>query len=113
MTTRGSEAAAAEGPPPSDAPLLTLLEYALTYDGYERLAGTVQRLGALVKPVLATLDRTKSVPEWAGGDLLRGALFFVQRQTHHWGDVPAHQEWQMRRLVEALTARDAGPGASA
>jgi hypothetical protein len=93
---------------PRDAPLQGILEFALTYNGYERLATEVEHLHGVVEPVLTSLAAEEAPPEWAGIDLLRGALFFIQRQTHHWGDVPDEQERFMRQLVGAIAERAAG-----
>lgn len=86
----------------SDAPLDEVLRFAVTYNGYARLARDVGRLHDVVEPVLESLRERGAVPEWAGLDLLRGALFFLQRQTHHWGDVPPEEEAYMRTLVAAI-----------
>lgn len=45
------------------------------------------------------------VPKDASQESQRAALFFLQRQTHHWGEVPADSEAQMRALVAAIGAR--------
>jgi hypothetical protein len=52
--------------------------------------------------LLQELESGQVIPDWAGLDLLRGSLFFIQRQTHHWGDVPPAQERDLRRLVGAI-----------
>ncbi len=88
--------------PSADAPLHDLLEFGLSYNGYERLAGDPEALRRIVDPVIRELDSSGTVPGWAGLDMLRGALFYLQRLTHHWGDVPADQERQMRVLVTAI-----------
>jgi hypothetical protein len=88
--------------PHADAPLQDLLEFALSYDGYQRLAADAEALSRVVEPVLRELETGDTLPDWVGLDLLRGTLFFIQRQTHHWGDVPPEQERHMRRLVAAI-----------
>lgn len=94
--------------PSPDADLGEILRFALTYDGYWRLSTGPEHLRPVIGPVLDSMDAGKGIPEWAGLDLLRGTLFFIQRMTHHWGDVPPEQETQMRSLVDAIgrLARD-------
>jgi hypothetical protein len=94
--------------PRADAPLQDLLDFALTYDGYHRLGTDPAALRRIVEPLLQELQTRETVPDWAGLDLLRGTLFFVQRQTHHWGDVPPEQEGHMRLLVAAIDRRALG-----
>jgi hypothetical protein len=67
--------------PDSDGPLLPILQFAQTYNAYERLAGGGS-VGRFISPVTKALTRTGEPPAWAGVDRLRGALFFLQRQTH-------------------------------
>jgi hypothetical protein len=88
--------------PPADAPLQDLLDFALSYDGYQRLGADPAALRRVVEPILQGLETRETLPDWAGLDLLRGTLFFIQRQTHHWGDVPPEQERHMRCLVAAI-----------
>jgi hypothetical protein len=94
--------------PRADAPLQDLLDFALSYDGYQRLGADPAVLRRIVEPLLQELETGETVPEWAGLDLLRGTLFFVQRQTHHWGDVPPEQERHMRLLVAAIDRQAIG-----
>lgn len=91
--------------PARDAPLPDILGFALTYNGYDRLGSGPDALVPIVQPVLEAMRVDGQVPEWAGLDLLRGTLFWVQRLTHHWGDVPPAEEALMRDLVEAISAR--------
>jgi hypothetical protein len=94
--------------PGPEADLKVILRFALSYNGYERIGRGVEDLARVVKPVLEHLKSSGSAPPWAGTDLLRAALFFLQRQSHHWGHVPPDQEQRMRVLVDAL--RRAEPG---
>ena len=87
---------------PADAPIPDILKFALTCDAYGRISAEVEQLHGLVEPVLTSLSTERVVAEWAGIDLLRGTLFFVQGQTHHWGDVPNEQEDFMRQLVRSI-----------
>jgi hypothetical protein len=59
-------------------------------------------LRRIVEPVLQPLEAGDPVPGWAGIDILRGTLFYLQRMTHHWEDVPPEQERQMRLLVAVI-----------
>ena len=94
---------------PSDrCDLAELLEFALTYNGYMRLANDPNTLERVVRPVLKALEAEKVPPDWAGIDLLRGTLFFMQRRTHHWGDVPADEERRMRVLLSHIASISCG-----
>lgn len=94
--------------PDPEGPLFDLLVFALTYDAYARLAHPPENLARLVSPVTKALAKTGEPPPWAGVDLLRGTLFWIQRKTHHWGDVPAEEENQMRTLVRAIAKHSGG-----
>jgi hypothetical protein len=95
--------------PAADADLEGVLLFALSYNGYQRLAEDVEQLAGVVAPVLEHLEAHGAPPPWAGYDLLRGALFFLQRQSHHWGLVPPDQEARMRRLIDAIGRSGGGP----
>lgn len=86
--------------------MMHIVEFALTYNGYQRLCA--EDLPRLLGPVLKSLSRTGQPPGWAGVDLLRGTLFFIQRQTHHWGEIPPTQEQHMRTLVAAIARHQGG-----
>lgn len=58
-----------------------LEEFALSYNGYERLGDDPETLEQIVRPLLRTLDRNQAPPPWAGIDLVRGALFYLQREA--------------------------------
>lgn len=90
-------------PPDPDGPMPEIELFALTYNAYARLCS--EDLPRLVSPVLRSLAKHGQPPRWAGVDLLRGTLFFLQRQTHHWGEIPTEQERQMRTLVAAINER--------
>src|SRR4051812_47718815 len=96
--------------PPEECAVSDLLEFALTYNGYERLAHDPEHLGRLVAPVVRELEKSGPPPDWAQLDLLRGTLFFLQRRTHHWGEVPPDEEQRMRTLVGRI--REAARGAA-
>ncbi len=88
--------------PEPTAELEEILSFALTYHGYRRLAHDPNLLYGIVSPVLDDMRSGGGIPEWAGLDLLRGALFYLQRSTHHEGYVPPEGERQMRTLVAAI-----------
>ena len=88
--------------PSSDADWPELLEFALTYAGYRRIARTPMDLRSIVEPVLEELDKSGKAPAWAGVDLLRATLFFLQRATHMNEDYGPATERRFRVLVEAI-----------
>lgn len=78
--------------PPPEAPVSTLLDFALTFDGYRHCGS----LGACAE--IAQADRPKSLSE------LRATLFFHQRTAHHmsaWTDYEERHE-ELARLVGAI-----------
>jgi hypothetical protein len=86
--------------PPDGVSLPDLLEFALTYDGYERLADA-DHIRQIVRPVLDALEHDRP-PTWARLDLLRAALFYLQR-NFHWTDDPTGElEAKMRILLSAI-----------
>ncbi len=91
--------------PAEDCSLGEILVFALTYNGYKRLGAGPEHLSPVVRPVLNYLESHGTPPPWAGLDLLRGTLFYIQRRTHHWGDVPPGQERHMRALVSSIRER--------
>jgi uracil-DNA glycosylase len=88
--------------PEPNADLEQILRFALTYNGYRRLARDPNLLHGVIRPVLDAVDSGRGVPEWAGLDLLRGTLFHLQRSTHHVGYVSPDEERQMRALAAAI-----------
>ena len=88
--------------PEPNADLEQILRFALTYNGYRRLARDPNLLHGVIRPVLDAVDSRRGVPEWAGLDLLRGTLFHLQRSTHHVGHVSPDEEIQMRALAAAI-----------
>ncbi|NIZ90787.1 hypothetical protein [Kineococcus rubinsiae] len=58
-----------------------LQEFALSYNAYRRIADSPERLLQVVRPVVRALDASKSIPTWVGMDLLRAAMFYVQRRA--------------------------------
>ena len=92
--------------PSRDAPLYAILEFAITFDGYARLGGGPVEVASSTEDLRQYLAQHGDVPAEATEDELRAALFFLQRQTHHWGDVPAEYEDQMRTLVAAIADKN-------
>ncbi|MDJ0027155.1 hypothetical protein QM583_08625 [Gordonia alkanivorans] len=62
-----------------------LIEWAHTYNTYERLVGDPGTLYELLAPLRHEFDRQGTVPEWAGIDLLRGWAFYLVRAHRHSG----------------------------
>ncbi len=89
--------------PSPEAPLPDILQFAITYDGYARMDGGPLDVAEATDGVRRHLAEHGDVPIGASEESLRAALFFLQRQTHHWGDVPAEYENQMRTLVAAIS----------
>lgn len=71
--------------PSADAAPALLDSFGVSYDAYRRLAASPGQLAKVVAPVLDALRTGQPIPEWAGIDLLRGALFCVHRRGHHTG----------------------------
>ena len=46
-----------------------LIDWAHSYNGYERIADSPERLTAVIRPMADEYDRTGVIPEWAGVDL--------------------------------------------
>jgi len=94
--------------PPDSVSLPDLLEFALTYDGYARLASEAKHLEGLVHPVLDSIRTQGVAPGWAGIDLLRGGLFVLQRESHWSEDLDGEIEAQMRLLPPATRQASGG-----
>ena len=88
-----------EGPPEA------WFTWAHRYDAYARLAGTPESLTALLEPARDEWQRTGSVPEWCGVDLLRGWMFWLARSERFGGTDPS--EW-----IAVVTALDRHPRAT-
>lgn len=87
--------------PQAGAPLPELLQFALTFNGYTRVASSPSKVSELLEPFFREWKASRTIPEWAGLDTLRGALFWVQRGGHHRGD-EAEQGSDLRELVAAI-----------
>jgi len=92
--------------PDPAAPLEELQDFALSYNAYRRIADSPERLLQVVRPVIRALDAGKSIPTWVGMDLLRAAMFYVQRRaraTEYDGPSPVaerHYQFLVRRISE-------------
>jgi hypothetical protein len=95
-------------PDPDTAPIPELLAFALTYNAYGRIADDLTRLERVVRPVIKGIETRQAAPPWVGLDLLRAALFFVQRRGHNDFVMSPDQERHMRLLASAV--RTASPG---
>lgn len=70
------------------------LEWALSYNGYQRLArGPHALFDWVIAPARREFDRTGSVPTWCGVDLLRGWLYYLQREDQDGGMSHLGSEW--------------------
>jgi len=86
-----------------------LIEWAHTYNGYERLAGGAGDLWELVRPLHEEFERTGKIPEWAGVDLLRGWAFYLVRSHRHGGAYePLYVEYPaVLAIVDAINRHPA------
>lgn len=69
------------------------LQWALSYDGYGRMAGSPEALLEVLRPAMAEYASTKRVPEWCGVDFLRAWAFYRQREHHHVGHGPLAEDF--------------------
>jgi hypothetical protein len=88
--------------PESDADWPTMLEFALTYAGFRRICKGLPQLGRFVQPVLDELRETGKAPDWAGVDLLRASLFYIQRVRHMPDSYGPDAEVEFRALIEGI-----------
>ncbi|QVI26748.1 hypothetical protein MN2019_21115 [Mycolicibacterium neoaurum] len=88
-----------------------LIEWAHTYNGYERIARSPEALNGVVQPLLREFNRTRKIPEWAGVDLLRGWAFYIARAHRFSGGWdPIWDEYP--EFVAILDAIDAHPNST-
>jgi len=80
------------GKPLSSGPRQRELDWALTYDAYQRLADSPSELEQLLRGVRRSFYAEGAVPEWCGIDLLRGWAFYLVRDDH-FGATMDEQEW--------------------
>jgi hypothetical protein len=78
-------------------------EFALTFNGYEHVHGGVEELHLIADAIRTLWELDGILPRSV--DKLRTALFFVQRQHHHWGEPPDETEMDyVRALVATICA---------
>ena len=88
--------------PSPEADWPEILQFALTYNAYRRVARGVPELKAVVQPVLDELKRSGTVPGWAGVDMLRATLFFCQRAVHMNDDYGPKSKARFLTLIGAI-----------
>lgn len=82
-----------------------LLEWALEYDAYQRLAQGPDRLAAVVKPLRDWIKHHGDAPAWAGVDLLRGLAFCLHRELNWTSDAKLREDEiisDLKILAEAV-----------
>jgi hypothetical protein len=94
--------------PADDAPLDEIDAFGVSYNAYDRLTSSPERLGAIVRHVLRPVHAGGPIPDWAGLDLLRATLFVVHRQGH-WASPSKELEAAFRLLISRIRVV-AGPG---
>lgn len=94
--------------PDPDGPMQPIAEFALSYDGYGRTAAEAERILQLLRPVLRQVKKDGTVPPWAGLDVMRGALFYLQREAHFTEVFAPVNEREMRALAREIALHVAG-----
>lgn len=69
------------------------LQWAVTYDGYERMADSPESLYEVLRLAIAEYAATKRIPKWCGVDFLRAWAFYRQREHHHVGHGPIAEDF--------------------
>ena len=67
--------------PSPDASQLDLINFALTYDGYNHVRGGPTEVSKIANPVIERFERERYLPDEL--DLLRMTLFWLQRMGHN------------------------------
>ncbi len=88
--------------PSPDAELAVIQRFALSYDGYGRIARDPATLHRVVRPVVTAVKAGKAVPLWVALDLLRAALFYLQREGRATEYAEPVNEVPMRVLVREI-----------
>lgn len=88
--------------PMADAHPQDISRFALSYDGYGRIGRDAASLARIVRPVVERIQHRGYVPQWAGLDLMRAALFWLQRQAHFTEYTAPANEKEMRILVSEI-----------
>ena len=91
-----------------------VVDWAHTYDAYQRLAASPFALDRLLAGVREAFATNGAVPDWCGVDLLRGWAFFLARADRQAGGGTLGTEWAavLGALVRHpdASARDRPPG---
>lgn len=70
------------------------IEWAATYNGYDRLCGGSNDLyDKVLQPAMEEYRQTGRVPSWCGVDLLRGWAFYLFRADYFLGGGSLGREW--------------------
>lgn len=86
-----------------------LLEWALQYDAYQRLAYGPDRLADVVKPLRDWIKQHDDAPLWAGVDLLRGLAFYLHRELNWSADTQLREDDIISELKIIAEAVDRHP----
>ncbi|MBO3088240.1 DUF429 domain-containing protein [Cellulomonas dongxiuzhuiae] len=81
----------ADGPSADDT--TAAIRWAMSYNGYERLASDPGALERLLQPARDEFASTGRAPSWCGVDLLRGWAFLLQRHDYFAGGGSLGAEW--------------------
>lgn len=102
-----------KGFPPDERYQHSVVEWALRYNAYQRLAESPEQLEILIRPLREAYERIGAIPEWAGVDLLRGWAFYLQREHYHTGGHrPLFEEYpEFESILAAVNGHpDCGAG---
>jgi uracil-DNA glycosylase len=79
--------------PLEDAATQAEVRWALSYDGYRRLASTPEKLEKVLRSARNSFASRRAVPDWCGVDFLRGWAFYLVRADRHAGGGTLSTEW--------------------
>lgn len=102
--------------PAQDRSMTAQLAWVRSYNGYERLASDPGQLEALLAGVRQEYERSGSVPEWCGVDLLKGWAFYLYRYDYFGsgGHALSHSDTALfREWNDVMSALAAHPAAGA
>ena len=101
--------------PGPDCTFEAILEFAATYDAYQRIGRDPEHLSAMYEPIRAEWDHSGIFPDWMGVDLLRGLLFLMYREDHFGGPMGSLSDEDevehlrpFRQVIEAIRTSIAG-----
>lgn len=89
--------------PDPDGPMDAIDRFAISYDGYGRTAQEANRILQVVRPVVTQVKKDGTVPLWAGLDVLRGALFYLNREAHWTSYMEPVNERELRAVVRQIS----------